>query len=102
MKKAIALLFCIVATVSCAGPDSSQRPQSRPQIEADGTIDRQSLDEQGSGLLSSLRPLFRPLGAARELRRNQRVLAAGAVCGDIAIQGRAIGAVPGESAGCGI
>ncbi|MEQ6248862.1 extensin family protein [Sulfitobacter sp. HNIBRBA3233] len=103
MKKLV-LLLSLLATVSCAGPDTSERPQARPgaQIEADGTIDRSATENNQGGFLRSLRPTFRSPAAARELRQQQKVLAAGAVCGDIAIQGQAMGRVPGRISGCGI
>ena len=100
----LALILCVMATVSCAGPEHSERPQARPgaSITADGTIDRSALENRNGGFLKSLRPIFRSPAAARELRQQQSVLAAGAVCGDIAIQGRAIGHVPGRISGCGV
>jgi len=103
--KRLAAVFCVMATVSCAGPDSSARPEARPdgpQITADGTIDRSAAENPQGGFLKSLRPIFRSPKAGRALRRQQAVLAAGAVCGDVAIQGEAIGAVPGRIAGCGV
>ncbi|QUJ75550.1 extensin family protein [Sulfitobacter albidus] len=105
MKK-LSLALCLLATISCAGPDSSERPQARPdapaEIDADGTIDRSALERREGGFLSSLRPIFRSPKAAREIREQQRVLAAGAVCGDVAIQGEAVGRVPGRISGCGV
>lgn len=105
--KRLAVLFCVVATVSCAGPDSSKRPEVRPgtaapEIAADGTIDRSAQENKRGGFLKSLRPVFRSPKAAREIRQQQAVLAAGAVCGDVSIQGEAIGAVPGRISGCGV
>lgn len=105
--KRLAVLFCVVATVSCAGPDSSKRPEVRPgtgvpQITADGTIDRSAQENKRGGFLKSLRPVFRSPKASRKIRQQQAVLAAGAVCGDVSIQGEAIGAVPGRISGCGV
>ena len=104
MIKQLTLLLCVMATVSCAGPDRSERPQVRPEatLSADGTIDRSALENRQGGFLKSLRPIFRSPAAARAVRQQQRVLAAGAVCGDVAIQGKAIGRVPGRISGCGI
>lgn len=105
--KRLAVLFCVMATVSCAGPDSSVRPEPRPgtgepEIAADGTIDRSALENKQGGFWKSMRPVFRSPKAGREQRQQQKVLAAGAVCGDISIQGKAIGRVPGRISGCGV
>lgn len=103
----LAVLLCVMATVSCAGPDSSARPEARPQsaasnFSADDTIDRSAQENKQSGFFKSLRPVFRSPKAAQELRRKQKALAAGAVCGDPAIQGAAVGRVPGRVSGCGL
>lgn len=105
--KRLALFFCAIATLSCAGPDSSARPEARPgtanaEIAADGTIDRSTRENKQGGFFKSLRPAFRSPKASRKLRQQQKVLAAGAVCGDVSIQGEAIGGVPGRISGCGI
>lgn len=105
--KRLTVLFCVMATISCAGPDSSKRPEPRPgagepEIAADGTIDRSALENKQGGFWKSMRPVFRSPKAGRELRQQQKVLAAGAVCGDISIQGKAIGRVPGRISGCGV
>lgn len=103
MRK-LALLLCVFATVSCAGPDRSDRPKSRLDvgIDAGDTIDGSVHARGGRGLLSSLRPIFRTPGAGRKTGQSHRMRAAGAVCGDIAIQGETIGQVPGRVSGCGI
>ncbi len=72
------------------------------EIAADGTIDRSAVENKQGGFFKSLRPIFRSPKAAREMRQQQRVLAAGAVCGDVSIQGAAIGRVPGGAGGCGV
>lgn len=105
--KRLTLLLCAVATISCAGPDASKRPELRPgtgqpEITADGTIDRSATENKQGGFFKSMRPIFRSPKAVREARQQQAVLTAGAVCGDTSIQGEAIGAVPGRIAGCGI
>tara|TARA_R110002049_G_scaffold24114_7_gene85693 strand:- start:284 stop:1000 length:717 start_codon:yes stop_codon:yes gene_type:complete len=88
----LTLVLCVMATVSCAGPETSARPEARPQATQ---MDRpvQEEDKQG-GFLQSLRPVFRS--------SKQRVLVAGSVCGDPSIQGEVIGRVPGAIAGCGV
>jgi hypothetical protein len=105
--KRLTVLLCIMATVSCAGPDSSKRPETRPgtgqsEITADGTIDRSAQENKQGGFWKSMRPVFRSPKAGREARKKQATLAAGAVCGDVSIQGDAIGRVPGRISGCGV
>lgn len=100
--KRLAILLCTMATLSCAGPDTSARPEARPSLNADATIDRSAIENKQGGLLESLRPIFRSPSANREERKKQAALAAGAVCGDPSIQGEAIGRVPGRISGCGI
>lgn len=103
----LAIILSVAASVAQAGPDNSLRPAARPgsaapEIAADGTIDRSASENKSGGFLKSLRPMFRSPKASRELRQQQAVLAAGAVCGDVSIQGEAIGAVPGRISGCGV
>ena len=89
------LIMAVAVLASCAGaepPEGSLRPESRGSEVS---------TEEGGGLFSSLRPLFRSQKAERLSAKERRLLAKGAVCGDIAIQGEAIGRVPG-SGGCGI
>ncbi len=103
----LSLILCLTATVACGGPDSSKRPEGRPdmpfvELSANGTIDRSAIENKQGGFFKSLRPIFRSPKAARDLRQQQKVLAAGAVCGDVSIQGQAIGRVPGRVGGCGV
>jgi hypothetical protein len=60
------------------------------------------LENRRGGFFASLRPVFRSPEAGREQRAQRQALAAGAVCGDLSIQGEPIGRVPGRIAGCGI
>lgn len=95
----LALLLCVMATVSCAGPETSVRPEARPEaVRADDTIDRSAQENKQGGFFRSLRPVFR----SSKQRQQQRALAAGSVCGDPAIQGEVIGRLPGAIAGCGV
>jgi hypothetical protein len=105
--KRLAVLLCFMATVSFAAPDSSKRPEPRPgagqsEIAADDTIDRSARENKQGGFWKSIRPVFRSPKAGRAQRQQQKVLAAGAVCGDISIQGEAIGRVPAKISGCGV
>lgn len=111
----LAVLMCCVATISFAAPDSSLRPELRPELRPalppvgavaqtapDSTIDRSAIENRQDGFFRSLRPIFRSPAAGREQRQQQQALAAGSVCGDIAIQGSAIGRVEGNISGCGV
>ena len=100
--KRLTVLLCTMATLSCAGPDTSQRPEQRPNPVADATIDRSATENTQGGFFKSLRPIFRSPKAGKQQRPQQAALAAGSVCGDPSIQGEVIGTVPGRIAGCGI
>lgn len=100
--KRLAFLLCTMATLSCAGPDSSSRPEARPNPTPDATIDRSAVENDKGGFFKSLRPMFRSPQAGREQRKKQAALAAGSVCGDPSIQGKVVGTLPGRIAGCGI
>ncbi|MDK3017418.1 extensin-like domain-containing protein [Pseudodonghicola flavimaris] len=47
-------------------------------------------------------PWSRPEGLSQKAMAKKRALRAGAICGDIGIQGEPVGRVPGRIAGCGI
>lgn len=105
--KRLTVILCVMATISCAGPDNSKRPEPRPgtgqsEVVADDTLDRSAIENKQGGFWKSMRPVFRSPKAGREARKQQALLQAGAVCGDIALQGDAIGRVPGRIAGCGV
>ena len=93
--KRLTVLLCTMATLSCAGPDTSPRPESRPNPVADATIDRSATENTQGGFFKSLRPIFRSPKAGKQQRQQQAALAAGSVCGDPSIQGEVIGTVPG-------
>jgi hypothetical protein len=104
--------MCLAQVALAAGPAVSLRP-----VQRGGNVDVQPRPlllgliaapaprpSPSEGLLSSLRPVFRPQTAAlpRPSRKEQRLLRRGAVCGDIAIQGEKVGRVPGSRPGCGV
>ena len=100
----IGAALCCAQMTQAAGPTSSLRPVQRggnvplqSQMPADTTV-----TPQRQGLLSSLRPIFRPNEVARTGRQQQRLLRKGAVCGYIAIQGEKVGRVRGNLQGCGV
>ena len=88
----VLLVIFLVLTSSAAwakAPDSSLHPVARPGSVA---------DVQNAGLLDVLRPKSRN----RQTRKERRLAKKGAVCGDIDIQGVAVGRVPGKIRGCGV
>ncbi|MGB5866151.1 MAG: extensin family protein [Sulfitobacter sp.] len=101
--KRLAVVLCLLGSVSFAAPDTSLRPELRPgtilqPVPADTTVDRSAEENTRGGFFNSLRPVFRSPRAARA----QRQQLAGSICGDPSIQGDVIGRVPGRIAGCGI
>lgn len=99
-----------------AGPDSSERPVARNEgnsmpvsVAPGGAIAPPERDpaaraaaEGGQGMKASLRPTLRSAKVEKAARARQRMLAKGAVCGDLAIQGSRVGLVPGRISGCGV
>ena len=98
-----------------------QRPKSRPAASTLASRDarghqtapkpprqeslaalRPEAGTERKGLFRSLRPLLRPRAVSKKAVARERELARGAVCGDVAIQGVEIGAVPGKLNGCGV
>ena len=112
-----ALIFSLVfGHAALAGPTTSQRPVQRGgnvmlpvEMVPSGTIQAPIGDAQTQnartptgGLRSSLRPMFRSRKVEKQARVQRQLLARGAVCGDVAIQGEAIGQVKGKLRGCGV
>ncbi|MEL6701532.1 MAG: extensin family protein [Pseudomonadota bacterium] len=87
-------------------PATSLRPTMRPTIAIPdgpaGAPEPLVLMNSGDGVLVSLRPQARPARVARQAAALAQQRARGQVCGDPAIQGRAISAIPGRISGCGI
>ena len=114
--RALALILCCMGGMALASPDASKRPVLRPgtapaavELDSTGAIQPaarskagQEATERGGGLRLSLRPFLRSLKAEREGRQQKKLRAKGAVCGDIDIQGEAIGRVAGRIRGCGV
>jgi len=113
----VALIFSLVlANAAWAAPTTSKRPVQRGgnvvlpvQTAPSGAITPPTGDEQTQdarkpkrGLGFSLRPLFRSRKVEKQARAQRQLLAKGAVCGDLAIQGEAIGRVKGRLRGCGV
>ncbi len=89
-----------------SAPETSLRPMLRPgsatapELKTGRPV--QSKEAQSKGLMRALRPLLRPRSIRREARQQKKLLKKGAVCGDLSIQGQAVGRVPGRLAACGI
>lgn len=83
------LVVLLVASTAMAAPEDSLRPTPRPaspRVEVE----------------DSLRPAVRPSGIRQQARAKERARRRGSVCGDPAIQGTVVGAVPGKLRGCGV
>lgn len=110
----LSVMLCAGQMALAADPTSSLRPVQRGgtpaeqavQLDATGALAQpaqssaQAAAKERRGLFSSLRPLFRSNKAAREGRAQKRLRQKGAVCGDLAIQGEAVGRVTGKLRGC--
>ncbi len=113
------LLFALLITAGGAAaqaPGDSLRPVQRggnpvvqPVVVApSGAIEQPQTDEanqaarERGGLFKSLRPMFRSRKVEKEGRAARRLREKGAICGDIAIQGEAVGRVAGKLRGCGV
>ncbi|SDG61976.1 extensin family protein [Sulfitobacter delicatus] len=113
---AAACLILVGQVAAAAGPESSIRPELRrgtgtvPVIVApSGALPKPARDpaareavDGGRGLGFSLRPFLRSRKVEKAARARRALLAKGAVCGDLAIQGEAVGRVRGRISGCGI
>ncbi len=116
MRGAVICLILVGQAVFAAGPENSARPVARGgdgvlpvTVAPTGAIAQPARDpaarqaaEGTGGLGFSLRPFLRSRKAEKAARARARMLAKGAVCGDLSIQGEAIGAVAGKIRGCGI
>ena len=108
---AAVLLLCAGALSVAA--DTSLRPKARPatspELQPSGAISPAPRDaaadraaQRGSVMAQSVRPKLRPRKFRRIARAQERLRKRGAVCGDIDIQGDAIGRVTGSQSGCGV
>ena len=112
MRLAAVGICAVLALPALAGPESSLRPVPRAGaqvIDPSGSIAPQPRSEAGkaaatreNGIRFSLRPFLRSLKVERAARQRQQLRAKGAVCGDLDIQGKAIGRVKPKLNGCGV
>lgn len=98
-----------VKAVLAAEAALPHRPKLRPMSEQEkamGDGAQIMLASAAVGLPQSLHPVTRPKGLAEKVmgqrRQAKRALVKGSVCGDPAIQGDVVGAVPGRIRGCGV
>jgi hypothetical protein len=108
----LALICLLLSGAAFAGPDTSLRPIQRSKAVAlnpSGTITPPPRSEAGetvskrdNGIGSSLRPFLRSPKLEKKAKARRALLAKGAVCGDISIQGKAIGRVQPKLKGCGV
>ncbi len=81
---------------------SKIRPQLRPASPQVTAAAARPADLPALGPSFSIKPLLRPETLEQEVLFKRRQLRKGSVCGDIAIQGKPIGKVPGRIKACGI
>lgn len=111
MTRWVAILLFGACAAAAQVPDVSPRPVSRPGVQAadvtlepSGTIATapRSVVIRGVVPAVSPRPKVRTRAVLRAIRKQQRLAAKGGVCGDPALQGVVVGAVPGRLPGCGV
>ena len=107
-----ALIYALLSGAALAGPDTSLRPPALAggaALTPQGSIAtpprnagaKRAIAATG-GIASSLRPSLRSRKAEQAAKTKRRLLGKGAVCGDIFIQGKAIGRVQPKLKGCGV
>ncbi|MGC1494837.1 MAG: extensin family protein [Sulfitobacter sp.] len=116
MIRASLIISLMLTQAAWAAPTTSKRPVQRGgnvvlpiEVAPSGAIQAPTGDAQTQdarkpkgGLGFSLRPLFRSRKVEKTARAQRQLLAKGAVCGDVAIQGENIGRVKGKLRGCGV
>ncbi len=81
---------------------SKMRPELRPVSAQVLAVAARTVDVPTFGPDTSLMPYLRPKALEQEALFKKRKLRKGSVCGDILIQGKAVGKVPGKIKACGI
>ena len=101
MRVLVTIFLVLSSTAAFArAPETSLRPVPRPGSETIMATQNQAGERKG--LFRSLRPMLRRGEARRMTRAEKRLAKKGAVCGDIDIQGIAVGRVSGRIRGCGV
>jgi hypothetical protein len=108
----LALIGILLSGAAFAGPESSLRPTPRADrlvFEPSGSIQAPSRSDagetaatRGEGPAASLRPVVRSPKLETAAKTRRELLVKGAVCGDVSIQGKAIGRVKPKLDGCGV
>lgn len=94
-------MVLVLAGAACAdAPEQSLRPVPRADAPADPEAEQRARGLRG--LFRSLRPRTRGAGVEGRAQQSRAEARRGAVCGDLALQGDAVGRVPGKIKGCGI
>lgn len=88
---------------SANAPIATLQPEARAGVEDTviAPVPVRTAERTRRRFLEFLRPNSRP-ESRRLSRKERRALAKGGLCGDVAIQGEAVGRVPGKLTGCGI
>ncbi|WP_171212188.1 extensin family protein [Ruegeria sp. HKCCA5426] len=81
---------------------SKMRPELRPVSAQVLAVAARPVNVPTLGPDTSLMPYLRPKALEQEALFKKRKLRKGSVCGDIQIQGKAVGKVPGKIKACGI
>ncbi|WP_170367936.1 extensin-like domain-containing protein [Ruegeria arenilitoris] len=81
---------------------AKMRPAVRPVSPQVLVVAARPADLPLLGPDTSLKPYLRPEALEQQVLFKKRKLRKGSVCGDIAIQGKAVGSVPGKIKACGI
>tara|TARA_R110002051_G_scaffold77276_1_gene140744 strand:- start:218 stop:1006 length:789 start_codon:yes stop_codon:yes gene_type:complete len=112
-----ALITVLLCSPVLAGPDQSLRPVARtgngvtaPFVTmptSGDTLIPQAAEvtpvaQQSIGIAASLRPVLRSEAIEKAAKKRRNLLAEGAVCDDVAIQGKLIGRVKPKLKGCGV
>ncbi|MEP4196700.1 MAG: extensin family protein [Aliishimia sp.] len=107
--KAMIFLVMLAGGGSAAELNSSLRPVARivpvavvAQSQPEPALLLATADISVQAASLSLRPALRPRSIEQKAMAKRREQRRGAVCGDVDIQGEAVGFVPGRINGCGI
>lgn len=85
------------STALAEAPNTSPRPPAR---DAAAAPEAPQAERKRKGLFQSMRPIFRSRKVEKEARATRKAREKGAVCGDVALQGEAVGRVTGKIRGC--
>ncbi|MGV6803971.1 MAG: extensin-like domain-containing protein [Ruegeria sp.] len=95
-------VYLSAQTVVPAALSATMRPELRPVSAQILAAAARSVDVPFLGPDTSLKPYMRPGSLEQQILFKKRKLRKGSVCGDIGIQGKPVGSVPGKIKACGI